>query len=170
MILLSLVLSSITASNWWIKGLGLVGIGYFCTTTLFTDLPNAPKNACQSQIVIEKVRAGGNQQHEVINSVDNLAKKEYFKEMLVKHFPDFESRSSLEKGQAIIYRKAIKRLKEYQRISPLLKNHQKWLTAEEKSSIDYFHGTGIYAKFQDPKTPPNINDTRKTFLKKIENK
>ena len=40
---------------------------------------------------------------------------------------------------------------------------------EEKSSIDYFHGTGIYAKFQDPKTPPNILDTRKTFLKKMEN-
>ena len=35
--------------------------------------------------------------------------------------------------------------------------------------INYFHGTGIYAKFQDPEIPPNILDTRKTFLKKMEN-
>ena len=36
--------------------------------------------------------------------------------------------------------------------------------------MDYFHGTGIYAKFQDSKTPPNVLDTRKTFLKKMEDK
>ena len=60
--------------------------------------------------------------------------------MLVKHFPDFESRVSLEKQQAVIYRKAVRKIREHQRISPLLKNHQKWLTDEEKSSIDYFHG------------------------------
>jgi len=135
---------------------------YFCF-----NLPSFPNNPSQAQVVIEKIRAGG--QQEGINSVDNLAKKKYFKEMQVKHFPDFESRASLEKQQAIIYQKAVKKIKEYQRISPLLNNYQKWLTAEEKSSIDYFHGTGIYAKFQDPKTPPNILDTRKTFLKKMEN-
>ena len=89
--------------------------------------------------------------------------------MLVKHFPDFDSRVSLEKQQAIIHQKAVKKIKEYQRISPLLNNYQKWLTDEEKSAINYFHGTGIYAKFQDPKIPPNILDTRKTFLKKMEN-
>ena len=45
--------------------------------------------------------------------------------MQFKHFPDFESRVSLEKQQAIIYRKAVKKIKEYQRISPLLNNYQK---------------------------------------------
>ena len=90
--------------------------------------------------------------------------------MLIKHFPDFESRLSLEKRQAINYQKAIKKIKEFKRVSPLLSNYQKLLNAEEKSAIDYFHGTGIYTKFQDPNTPPNIFDTRKSFLKKMENK
>ena len=90
--------------------------------------------------------------------------------MLVKYFPDFDSRVSREKQQAIIYQKAVKKINQYQRLFPLLNNYQKWLTDEEKSAIDYFHGTGIYAKFQDPKIPPNINDTRKTFLKKMRNK
>ena len=144
-------------------------IGYFGFTTLFNNLPSFSKNPSQAQVVIEEVRAGGQQQPEVINSVNNLAKKKYFKEMQFKHFPDFESRISMEKQQAIIYQKALKKVKEYQRLFPLLNNYQKWLTDEEKSSIDYFHGTGIYATLQDPRTPPNILDTRKTFLKKMEN-
>ena len=90
--------------------------------------------------------------------------------MLFKHFPDFESRVSLEKKQAVIYQKAIKKIKEYQRFYPLLKNHNQWLRAEEKSAIDYFHGTGFYSQYQNPNTIPNIFDTRITFLKKMENK
>ena len=109
-------------------------------------------------------------QYKVTNFSSNLAKRKYWKKMLIKHFPDFESRLSLEKRQAINYQKAIKKIKEFKRVSPLLSNYQKLLNAEEKSAIDYFHGTGIYTKFQDPNTPPNIFDTRKTFLKKMENK
>ena len=52
----------------------------------------------------------------------------------------------------------------------MLNKYQKLLTDEEKSAIAYFHGTGIYAKYQDPNIPPSIYDTRKTFLKKMENK
>lgn len=89
--------------------------------------------------------------------------------MQAKHFPDFEAKASLEKQRAIIYRRAVKKIQEYQIIYPLLNNYQKWLTAEEKSAIEYFHGTGIDKKFQDPKTRPNILDTRKSFLKKMEN-
>ncbi len=137
---------------------------------MFNHLPSFSKTPSQAQVVIEEVRSLGQHQHAVTNFVDNLAKKKYFEEMLVKRFPDIESRVSLEKQQAIIYQKAVKKIKEYQRISPLLNNYQKLLTAEEKSSIEYFHGTGIYAKLQDPKTPPNKFDTRKTFLKKMENK
>ena len=88
--------------------------------------------------------------------------------MLAKHFPDWEARLSVEKQQARIYQKAAKRLKEYQKFSPLLKNHEKWLTDEEKFALDYFHGRGIYKKYQDPKTLPNVHDTRQTFLKKME--
>jgi len=138
-------------------------IGWFLIWLIVSPVPT--KISDDSPIFF----AGGQLQYEVTNSVDNLDKKKYFREMLVKHFPDFESRASMEKRQAIIYQKAVKKIKEHQKISPLLQNHQKWLTAEEKSSIDYFHGAGIYAKFQDPKTSPNIHDTRKTFLKKMEN-
>ncbi len=52
----------------------------------------------------------------------------------------------------------------------MLKPHENWLIDEEKSAIDYFHGRGKYKKYQDPKTPPNLLDTRKTFLKKMEDK
>ena len=40
-------------------------------------------------------------------------------------------------------------------------------TAEELDAINYFEGTGIYAKYQDPKTKPNIFDTRQSFLLKM---
>ena len=63
--------------------------------------------------------------------------------MLAKHFSDLETRLSVEKQQAIIYSKAAKKLKASQKLSPLLKPHEKWLTDEEKFAIDYFHRRGI---------------------------
>ena len=66
--------------------------------------------------------------------------------MLAKHFPDSEARLSMEKQQAIIYYKAAKKLKEYKKFHPLLKNPEKWLTDEEKSAINYFHGRGDLQK------------------------
>ena len=76
-------------------------IGYLCFTSLFNELPSFINSPSQVEIVTQEVRGGGKQQYEVINEiinyVDNLAKKKYFKEMQVKHFPDFESRVSLEK-------------------------------------------------------------------------
>ena len=150
--------------------------GYFGFTVLFNPALSFSENSFKSQTIIEKVRAGGQKEPEVISSENNLAKKKYFKEMQFKHFPDFESRVSMEKRQAIIYQKAVKKIKECQRLFPflnksqILTESQKWITAEEKSAMNYFHGTGIYAKFQDPKTPPNVFDTRKTFLKKMENR
>ena len=152
---------------------------YFFITTLFNNFSHpisSPNNYCQSLTAIEQVRCGNSnkpysdrQQHKVTNSLDDRAKREYLKKMLVKHFPDFESRVSLEKRQGRNYQKAVKKIKKYKRISPLLNDYQKLLTAEEKSAIDYFQGTGIYAKFQDYNTPPNIYDTRKTLKKKMEN-
>ena len=114
-------------SSFWVCTISV----YLCFTTLFYHLPSFSKNPSQAQVVIEEVRSGGQHQHAVTNSVDNLAKKKYFEEMLVKHFPDFESRASLEKRQAITYQKAVKKIKEYQRISPLLNNYQKCLIKEK---------------------------------------
>mgnify|MGYP000709680287 CR=1 FL=1 len=43
------------------------------------------------------------------------------------------------------------------------------LTPEEKDAFDYFNGMGFYKKHQNPKTSPNIYDTRRSFLLKMEN-
>jgi hypothetical protein len=40
-------------------------------------------------------------------------------------------------------------------------------THEEQDAINYFHGTGIYAQYQDPETKPNTFDTRQSFLLKM---
>jgi hypothetical protein len=58
--------------------------------------------------------------------------------------------------------------KEYKKLSPLLKNHEKWLTDEEKFAIDFFEGRGICKKHQDPTIPPNLLDIKQTFLKTME--
>ena len=62
----------------------------------------------------------------------------------------------------------MEKLKAYKNFNPLLKNPEKLLTDDEKFAVDYFHRRGTCEKFQDPKTPPNIFDTRKSFLKKME--
>ena len=82
-----------------------VGIGWFLVWLLLLPVPS--KISGDSPIFV----TGGQQQPEVANSVDHFAKKKYFKEMLVEYFPDFESRASLEKQQAIIYLKAVKKIK-----------------------------------------------------------
>ena len=45
----------------------------------------------------------------------------------------------------------------------------KILTHSEKDAFDYFNGTGFYKYHQNLNTPPNIYDTRQTFLKKMQN-
>ena len=40
-------------------------------------------------------------------------------------------------------------------------------TKKELDAIRYFNGTGFYSYYQDLRTPPNIYDTRLSFLLKI---
>lgn len=54
-------------------------IGYFGFTTSFNHQPSFSKNSFQSQIVIEEIRGGGQEQREVTNSVNNLTKKNFLK-------------------------------------------------------------------------------------------
>ncbi len=61
----------------------------------------------------------------------------------------------------------MRKTKEIQRVRAL--RNTRYYTKEELDAIDYFHVAGIYAIFQDPKTKPNIFDTRKTFLLKMHN-
>jgi hypothetical protein len=46
----------------------------------------------------------------------------------------------------------------------------KLLTVPEKDALNYFNGTGSYKKYQNPKTLPNIFDTRQSFLLKMEDR
>ena len=167
-------------SNFWLCSIGL----YFSFSAGFGALfPESP-----SYVVIEQVcisRGGGGGEYEPKsstsqlrgvpeiksvskNSKTSLEPKE-FREMLARYFPDWDARLSVEKQQAIIYNKATKKLKAYKNLNPLLKNPEKLLTDDERFAIDYFHGRGTCEKFQDPKTQPNLYNTRQTFLKKMEN-
>ena len=92
-----------------------------------------------------------------------------FQKMLETYFPDWDARLGIEKRQAIIYRKATKKLEAYKIVYPTLNNPENILTREEQLAIDYFHGRGVCGKYQDPTISINIYDTRKTFLRKMEN-
>lgn len=37
------------------------------------------------------------------------------------------------------------------------------------NAFDYFNGTRFYKNYQNPKTPPNRFDNRRSFLLKMEN-
>lgn len=41
-------------------------------------------------------------------------------------------------------------------------------TKDEQDSIDYFNGQNFYKYYQSLETPPNIYDTRWSFLLKVE--
>ena len=151
-------------SNFLIYVIGL----YFCFISLqnFYDYKTSFQ-IYKTQLVIKTIRSGSQEQNKSSNLAKNTEK--FFKEMLIKHFPDFQARVELEKRQAEIYENAMKKIKTYKQIFPLLNDYEKLLTDQERSSINYFHGIGIYKKYQDPSIPPNLFDTRVTFLKKMEN-
>jgi len=44
------------------------------------------------------------------------------------------------------------------------------LILQEQDAFDYFNGTGVYKNHQNPKTLPNIFDTRQSFLLKMEDR
>ena len=44
-----------------------------------------------------------------------------------------------------------------------------FLTKQEQSAINYFTRKGFYEIEQDSRTPPNIFDSRQSFLIKMEN-
>lgn len=69
-----------------------------------------------------------------------------------------------QKKQEELYKSAMRKKREALKIR-VKKNFNR--TPEEQDAVDYFHGTGIYAKFQDPKTEPNRFDTRQSFLRKM---
>jgi hypothetical protein len=135
-------------------------IFWFCIAFLGLFLFHEPiQNSSQSQVVIEQVR-GGAKDSEKIKNFDPT-----FHRLLKQAFPDWKGRMDYQKKQEEFYKSAMRKREEIERVRAL--RNTPYYTKEELDAIDYFHETGIYAIFQDPKTKPNIFDTRKTFLLKM---
>jgi hypothetical protein len=88
-----------------------------------------------------------------------------FHRRLKQAFPDWKERMDYQKKQEEFYKSAMRKRKEIERVRVL--DNNRYYTKAELDAIDYFHGTGIYARFQDPKTKPNIFDIRKRYLLKM---
>ena len=86
------------------------------------------------------------------------------REMLKKHFPDWEERITYQKKQEKNYRSALNRVTEANRLRVI----NLTLTAQEQDALDYFNGESFYNYYQSLETLPNIYDTRWSFLLKVE--
>lgn len=85
------------------------------------------------------------------------------RKMLRKHFPDWEERMDYQKKQEKIYRSGLARIAGAKRVRVKFK-----LTKQEQYAFDYFNGQNFYKYYQSLETPPNIFDTRWSFLLKVE--
>jgi len=87
-----------------------------------------------------------------------------FHHFLEKRFPDWDKRMDYQEKQFEIYESAQAKKRESERT----RSEKGWkftdYTAEEQNAIHYMNGTGRFAKYRDPKTKPNIYDTRQSFL------
>ena len=86
--------------------------------------------------------------------------------MLRKHFPDWKDRMDYQKKQEKFYKSAMLRKQEIQRLRRI--ETPNLYTKEELDAISYYQGTGFYSYYQSLETPPNIFDTRWSFLLKVE--
>jgi hypothetical protein len=90
-----------------------------------------------------------------------------FHRRLEKTFPDWEERMVYQKKQEKFYKSAMAKEREVKRLRIKIKKNSNPYTKEELNAIEYFHGIGIFAEYQDPRLKPNIFDTRQTFLFKM---
>lgn len=78
-----------------------------------------------------------------------------------------DKRVNYQNQQVKFFQSRIKKFAEAKRVR--MPNRIK-LTPQEQDVFDYFHGTGFYKDYQNPKTSPNIFDTRKSFLLKMQDR
>ena len=81
-----------------------------------------------------------------------------------QHFPDWEGRINYQKKRKKSYRSALNRIAEANRFRAIKLK----LTSQEQDALDYFNGENFYSYYQSLETPPNIFDTRSSFLLKVE--
>ena len=88
-----------------------------------------------------------------------------FHRRLEQHFPDWQGRIDSQRKQEKFYKSARMRKAELRRLRMI--DRPSLYTKEELDAMDYFRGTGFYARQQDPKMKPNMYDTRQSFLLKM---
>ena len=122
----------------------------------------------QSQIVIEQVciSRGGGSKSDSSSFVTPicLSKRKNFDPAFHRRLEKWSGRMAFQKKQEELYKLAMQKKREALRLG-LKENFNR--TAKEQDAVDYFNGTGIYAKYQDIRTKPNIFDTRQSFLLKM---
>ena len=101
-----------------------------------------------------------------INNRKNKKKfDERFHRKLEQHFPDWQGRIDFQRKQEKFYKSAMKRQAAL-RGTKMMDIRTRY-TKEELDAIAYFQGTSFYQKQRNPKTKPNIFDTRQSFLLKV---
>jgi len=121
------------------------------------DQRNWERNQFVQQEVLA-LRAGGE---------DSTNRSSVERKILLKNlFPDWPERIIYQKKQEKFYKSTQAKLQESRKIRIPDKFVGKLLTVAEKDALDYFNGTEFYKKYQNPKTLPNIFDTRQSFLLK----
>ena len=79
------------------------------------------------------------------------------------------NKSEKKKQQFEFLQSGRKKIREADKLRMNESQKLKLLTPQEKDAFDYFRGTGFYQSHQDVSRPPNIFDTRDTFLEKMQN-
>ena len=122
-------------------------------------LQNQNQSISQSQQIMS-IRSGA------FDKEDNPSKIP--KSILEKYFPDWTERMNYQNQQFEFLQSGRKKIREANKLRMNDSQELKLLTPQEKDAFDYFRGTGFYQSYQDVNTPPNIFDTRDTFLKKMQ--
>ena len=137
-----------------------------CTSVEINDKSNLSPSLVQSVVRLnggEQNRSSGNTAKISVPQTSLKAINKH--EILRKHFPDWEERMDYQKNQEKSYRSGLARMTEAKRVG-MEKTFK--LTKKEQDAFDYFNVKNFYKEHQSIKTPPNIYDTRWSFLLKIE--
>ena len=146
---------------------GQVAFLLFVLWLNFSPTDESPPQTLETIVTSRGGNAGaGSPSSEISNKSDE---KQFFREMLKAYFPDRDDRVNYQKKQEKFYKSARAKFQESKRLRLSNESFLKLLTVEEKDALDYFNGAGFYEKPQNSQTLPNVFDTRKSFLLKMEN-
>ena len=90
--------------------------------------------------------------------------------LLINLFPDSPERIAYQNEKRKFYKSGLAKFREAKKLRIPAEYVRESLTVSKKDAFDYFNGTGFYEEYQNPKTLPNIFDTRHSFLLKMEDR